>query len=352
MIRYTLDNTINDVYREKAILPYMHLLFSDALLAFIPEEYRDVPLKEVEKHVAFPWGLPFSGKQFLGAAAYAQEIAYTGSYELLPLWTEETKDYVPDVTKNDLSSVFLIRKKSAAGQKRPAAVICPGGGYETLAFDNEGLDFANRLEQMGFAAFVLNYRLAPNRFPAQQHDLMLAIKFVRANAERFGLDPDCVLAMGSSAGGHLCASTAMLSKELENGLNAEIEKQKLPDAAALRTQSGQPDALCLNYPVISFLSETHEPSFQALTGGNESLREKLSVEQHIPADYPRTFVWTCLDDSLVPASNAARMGAALGRAGIDNRCILFPQGEHGCGLAGGTSAEGWIEQMGEFLNWT
>ena len=181
---------------------------------------------------------------------------------------------------------------------------------------------------------------------------MLAIKFVRANAERIGVDPDRVLAMGSSAGGHLCASTAMLSRDLEDGLNAETEKQNLPDAAALRAQSGRPDALCLNYPVISFLSETHEPSFQALTGGDESLREKLSVEQHIPADYPKTFVWTCLDDSLVPASNTARMGAALALAGIDNRCILFPQGEHGCSLGVGTSAEGWIEQMVAFLNWT
>lgn len=352
MIRYTLNNTINEVYQEKAILPYMHLLYSDTLLAFIPEEYRDVPLKETEKHVIFPWGMPFSGKQFLDAAAYAQEIAYTDSYELLPLWMDETKDYVPDVSRNDLTSVFLIRKKSAASQTRPAAVMCPGGGYETLAFDNEGLGLANKLEEMGFAAFILNYRLAPNRFPAPQHDLMLAIKFVRANAERFGVDPGRVLAMGSSAGGHLCASMAMLCEELENGLNVEIEKQNLSGAAAYRTQSGRPDALCLNYPVISFLSETHEPSFQALTGGDESLREKLSVEQHIPADYPRTFVWTCLDDSLVPASNTARMGAALEKAEIDHRCILFPQGEHGCGLGYGTSAEGWIDQMGAFLNWT
>ena len=84
--------------------------------------------------------------------------------------------------------------------------------------------------------------------------------------------------------------------------------------------SVKPDKICLNYPVISFLEEDHEPSFQALTGGNETLRNKLSVEQHIDITYPKTFVWACEDDALVPASNAKRMGEALKRAGVPISC--------------------------------
>lgn len=349
MNSYNASNSICDIYNEKAIAPYIRIFYSDGLMQFVPEELRSAPLAEVEQKLVFPWGFPFNAKQFLDAAAMAQELAYGSRYELIPLWQRETGDYIPDVTKNDVSSVFLMRKKSVSDHLRPAAIICPGGGYETLAFDTEGIAFAEKLEEQGYAAFILNYRLAPNRYPAQQYDLMLAVKFVRANAKRFCVDPNRVLAMGSSAGGHLCASTAYLCDELERGLEDEIKLRKVPAGEEYGMYSGKPDALCLNYPVISFLEETHEPSFQALTGGDEALRSKLSVERHVDASYPKTFIWTCGDDGLVPPSNTKRMGAALEKAGVSSCCILFPEGDHGCGLGKGTSAEGWIDRMIRFF---
>lgn len=349
MNSYTTANSIRDIYSEKAIEPYLKIFYSEGLMQFIPEELRSVPLEEVEQKLVFPWGLPFNAQDLLHAAALAQDLAYGSEYELIPLWQRESKDYIPDVTKNDDSSVFLMRKKSVSNRLRPAAVICPGGGYETLSFDMEGIAFAEKLEEHGYAAFILNYRLAPNRYPAQQYDLMLAVKMIRANAKRFCIDPGRVLAIGSSAGGHLCASTAYLCGELEQDLENEIKIRNLPAAQEYCMHSGKPDALCLNYPVISFMDETHEPSFQALTGGDESLRSKLSAEQHIDSSYPRTFLWTCEDDSLVPPSNTKRMRAALEKAGITSCCILFPEGEHGCGLGTGTSAEGWIDRMMRFF---
>ena len=113
--------------------------------------------------------------------------------------------------------------------------------------------------------------------------------------------------------------------------------------------SVKPDKICLNYPVISFLEEDHEPSFQALTGGNETLRNKLSVEQHIDITYPKTFVWACEDDALVPASNAKRMGEALKRAGVHCELNIYPAGGHGCRLGEETSAKGWADAMTAFM---
>ena len=111
----------------------------------------------------------------------------------------------------------------------------------------------------------------------------------------------------------------------------------------------RPDKVCLCYPVISFLSEDHEPSFQALTGGDESLREHLSIEKQVDPDYPKTFIWTCADDSLVPPSNASRMAEALEAQKVPHKFCLYPQGEHGCFLAVGTSAEGWVDEMLDFF---
>ena len=178
---------------------------------------------------------------------------------------------------------------------------------------------------------------------------MLAIKHVRANAERYLIDPDNLMILGYSAGGHLCASTVALSDEVEQALDKALEQQRPDLAKAYQGISILPDKVCLGYPVISFLEEAHELSFQNLSGGDETLREHLSVEQQVRRDYPKTFVWACEDDSSVPSSNAVRMAQALSANGIPHQLRLYPQGEHGCALAQGTSAEGWVDEMLEYM---
>ena len=66
-------------------------------------------------------------------------------------------------------------------------------------------------------------------------------------------------------------------------------------------------------------------------------------------DYPKTFVWTCADDSLVPPSNAARMAEALKAQNIPYMLKVYPTGEHGCNVGDGTSAEGWMDEMLAFM---
>ena len=156
--------------------------------------------------------------------------------------------------------------------------------------------------------------------------------------------------MGSSAGGHLCASTAAFSAEIETDLMMELEKTDPVLAERYRGIPIKPEKICLNYPVISFLKEAHEPSFQALSGGEEKFREKLSVELHVDENYPKTFVWACEDDNLVPVSNAVRMGEALKAQNVSYLLKIYSQGGHGCGLGIGTSAEGWFEEMLSFMN--
>ena len=83
-------------------------------------------------------------------------------------------------------------------------IIAPGGGYGMRA-PHEGEGYARFLSENGLNAFVLDYRVAPNRFPTELLDARRAVRFVRANAELFGIDPNHVAFMGSSAGGHLAA---------------------------------------------------------------------------------------------------------------------------------------------------
>ena len=179
--------------------------------------------------------------------------------------------------------------------------------------------------------FILSYRIQPNTYPQCQMDLALAIMHVRAHARQYGIDENRILVVGASAGGHLCASTAMLH---EGRISA------------------RPDGVGLLYPVISFTSEYHEGSCRCNTGGNPDLQKKLSVELHDLTGYPPTYAYANLDDGCVPASNTTRLDVALTKAGVKHLCETFPTGDHGIGLGYGTSAKAWSEHMLRFFDET
>jgi acetyl esterase/lipase len=99
--------------------------------------------------------------------------------------------------------------KPAAGKETGAAVlVCPGGGYNILAMDLEGTEVADWLNSIGVTAILLKYRvprrknLAKHQAPLQ--DAQRAMSLVRANAQRWGIDPQRIGILGFSAGGHLC----------------------------------------------------------------------------------------------------------------------------------------------------
>ncbi len=342
MNQFTLQNTIHEVLTQTG--PELSLFFPEGMLQFIPENYRDMPMCEVAQRLMMPWGAPFMADDLVREA---NEVVCAESgqvWDLIPLWVDHLT-----IETNNWNSVCLMRLKSQLEGVRPAVIICPGGGYEFVSFDYEGLQIARRMEAEGYRAFILNYRFSPNRYPAPQIDLALAIKYLRANAKQYQIDPSDLMIMGFSAGGHLCASTAALPDKIGGYLTDALTSYRPEWVSACADISARPDKICLCYPVISFLEDAHEPSVQALTGGEESLRQKLSVETLVTANYPKTFIWTCLDDAMVPPNNAVRMGEALKRENAPCELKLYPQGGHGCALATGTSAAGWVDTMLNYM---
>ncbi len=337
---FTDRNSINEIMAECP--PLISVFFDRSFLQLVPEPYRDRPLEEVKTAFLLPWGQPFPADQMVEDANLILEGERY--WELIPLWSP-----VLTVETGDAASVFLMRLKDDLKGKRPAVLICPGGGYENLSFGGEGVRTAMRLQKYGCRTFVLRYRVSPNRYPAPQLDLLLAVKYLRANAERFQIDPGDLMILGYSAGGHLCASSAALAEELDGALTKAVEAARPEFSGMLQGVSSRPDKVCLCYPVITFLGPRHEPSFQCLTGGDESLRAPLSIETRVTPDYPETFLWTCADDSLVPPFSTESMRDALARCGVRHKCVIYPQGEHGCCLGEGTSAEGWTDEMAAFF---
>ena len=101
---------------------------------------------------------------------------------------------------------YLLDAISVAPEKkRPAVIVCAGGGYARRS-DREAEPVILQFLSMGYHGFLLDYSVAPNRFPTSVRELALAVSMVREHAEEWHVDPEKIFVCGFSAAGHLCCS--------------------------------------------------------------------------------------------------------------------------------------------------
>ena len=282
--------------------------------------------------------IPISSVLFLLVAnlSFGQNIA-------LPLWPDgkipnwqksdgvERRDStdavrIHNIQKPDIA-VYLPSKRIATGQ---AVIICPGGGYNYLAYDLEGSDVAKFFNAKGLAAIVLKYRPPVSSCNIIGHkspllDAQRAIRLVRYHSAEWHIDSNKIGIMGFSAGGHL-ASTA--------GTHFDAGEKNAADP--VESMSSRPDFMILIYPVITMsLPYTHQGSREALLGKNpgDSLIQYFSNELHVTQNTPPVFIVHADDDNAVPVENSLLFYQALRKNGISTEMHIYPKGGHGFALA-------------------
>ena len=203
-------------------------------------------------------------------------------------------------------------------------VIFPGGGYGGRA-PKEGDGYAVFLNSIGMDAFVCEYRVAPYRFPIPLLDARRAVRYVRYHAKEFGVDPDRIAVMGSSAGGHLAALVSTYKDSIEFEDTDEIDRV-----------SPIPDATILCYPVIHHPDDEccHKGSYYNLTG-DENEHSELSPDLLVDDSTPRAFIWHTSNDGAVSVINSYLYATALRNHNIQHEVHIFPDGPHGLDIAAG-----------------
>ncbi len=149
--------------------------------------------------------------------------------------------------------------------------MLPGGGYARQA-DHEAEPVAEWLASLGIHAFVLRYRVAPDRHPAPLMDAKEAMLYIRSGAHGLDLEPGRVGVLGFSAGGHLAAT---LSTGVATG------------SSRLDVDASVPDRTVLCYPVVSYTAEVHQGSVDNLLGDAppSDLLAEVSAEQQVGAGH-------------------------------------------------------------------
>lgn len=273
-------------------------------------------------------------------------------WDVIPNSQETTEE--ENVKDGDITRVYLVKeptleiylpaKRNAIDK---AVLICPGGGYHFLSYDWEGTDIAKWFNSKGIVAFILKYRLpqsksliVPHEAPLQ--DAQRAMRWIRFNADEYGVNPNKIGVIGFSAGGHL-AST------LGTQFNAPNTFKEQP----LDTISARPDFMALIYPVVTMKDDyTHQGSQINLLGkdASDDLKTKYSNELQVTENTPQTFIVHSGDDKAVPVENSLQFYKALKDKDIQAELHVYPYGGHGYSLAIGQGRlQTWVDRLEDWL---
>lgn len=212
---------------------------------------------------------------------------------------------------------YCLEEMNRSDEKRPCMVVIPGGGYAYCS-EREQEPIALKFLNWGFNVFVLDYSVAPHRYPNQLKEVAAVFEEIYKNADEWNCDTNKIGVIGFSAGGHLAA-------HYSNAYNCDAVRKVFAD-------SKKPNYSVLCYPVITAdESFAHRGSIVNLLGafpdGDEA--ENYSCEKLVTSDTPPTFIWHTAEDGVVPVKNSIVYAEALADNNVPFSLHIYPHGRHG-----------------------
>lgn len=258
---------------------------------------------------------------------------------------EEKEGRITQIQEAELFA-FLPAKEE---RKPMAIIVIPGGGYRHLTYDLGGYSYAKWLNTLGVSAFVLNYRLPTSPDLKQREigplqDIQAAIKLIRKNAAQYGISPDQIGVLGTSAGGHLAAMASNIFTDY-----TELKGD-------WSTISTVPNFAILVSPVIDLGEFAHKGSRDNLLGENASkqLISEYSMQNRVTEKTPPTILFHAQNDNAVPVINSILYYEAMIKNKVKGAMFIFPKGEHNIGISNKTEltdnwkklCANWLGEMG------
>jgi acetyl esterase/lipase len=213
-------------------------------------------------------------------------------------------------------------------------IVCVHGG----AWTSGSKDWcpALRMVKNGYVVSSINYRLSQHApFPAQIHDCKAAIRWLRANAKKYSIDPKRVGVWGASAGGHLVAllGTTAGSKELEGAVGDNLEHSSRVQAVC--DFFGPTDLFDFYRDKANRHYNYTTTVVDRLLGGpiaeNKELAESANPVNYVTADDSPFLIMHGDKDDLVPMRHSDILDEALKKAGVETKLHVVKGAGHGFG---------------------
>jgi len=224
---------------------------------------------------------------------------------------QESYTYNNNYRLTDVATPTITVMRPKVNKTKRAVIVCPGGGYNKLAVEHEGVEIGRWLNSQGITAVILKYRV-PRRKDVPKHhvafqDIQRAIRFVRSKADALQIDPGKIGTIGFSAGGHLCASLSV--NHMVRSYDPVDEVDRL---------DAKPNFTILVYP--AYLA----------SGNNDGKLDPFFVQPFSKDNTADTFICIAADDK--HKTGIIDYYLHLRKANIPTELHFFHKGGHGGGL--------------------
>lgn len=244
----------------------------------------------------------------------------SGADEIVHYWDNSTAQHSNQITEDEQmnkkfdmtltsSTDFYIYKADPAKATGQGVVIVPGGGYYKLSMKYDGFMIGQYLRSIGVTAIVVKYRLPNGHREVPLEDAQAGLRYMRTEGATWGVDPQQVGILGSSAGGYLAGHTSNVTPDGE-----------------------KPAFSILIYSVVDGTKRSAQRgTFGLMLGTNRTDAEQESYSLHnlVSPTTPPTLLLLADDDLTVKPEHSMAYYKALKHYGIPAAMHVFPSGGHG-----------------------
>ncbi len=276
------------------------------------------------------------------SALYAGATCAVATWTALAAWGCAADVSVPDsvVVQRDVEygkagervlTLDIVQPKQPSDTPRPVIVFIHGGAWRA-GNKSQGVGLLTRFAATGnYFCVSVGYRLSGEAtWPAQIHDCKAAIRFLKANAKKYNIDPEKIGVWGISAGGHLVSllGTTADVKDLEGDCGWPEQSSRV---ACVVNFCGPTDFMAIG----KLLKGDAVAAVSALLGGpidqKADAAKQASPVTHVSKDDAPILIVHGTADNVVPFSQAEVFYQALKKAGVDATLVRIEGGGHGIG---------------------
>ncbi|MFQ8815809.1 MAG: alpha/beta hydrolase fold domain-containing protein [Sutterella wadsworthensis] len=300
-------------------------------------------------HKAVPAACVLFAAGTIFAADRADLMGYVPGAEVMKVdVTDGRIDTISGIIYSQIKSQRSIRQlrmtvmTPRTKARKPAVVYFPGGGF-TSADHEKFIEMRHALARAGFVVAAAEYRTVPVKFPALVEDGKAAVRYLRAHADEYGIDPERIGVIGDSAGGYLVQMLGATNGEkafdkgdftnVSSDVQAVCTIYGLSDLTSIGEGLDPAQAKVHASPAVTEALLVHGPAFGKSPGGSIlSDREKAmnaSSLGHIDGSEPPFLIMHGSGDRLVSPMQSAHLAQALRKAGTDVEYVLVEGAGHG-----------------------
>ncbi len=230
--------------------------------------------------------------------------------------------------QQELKLNLALPQRASVDDKRPCILVIHGGGWRGGNKDQHN-NIIEEFARRGYVSATIGYRLVPTaQFPAQVNDVKCAVRFLRENATKYGIDADHIGAIGFSAGAHLSMMLAVCDEKdgLEGDGGHADQSSKIHAAVSYfgPTDMARDDLPAAVTPIIKdFLGEGPSKT-------SEVCKKASPITYVTKGDAPM-LLFQGTSDPLVPYTQALAMADAMAKAQIPGRVEVIMNAGHGWG---------------------